>query len=347
MKIVVIQESIMQPDLTSEEVTAKWNVLKEIPGVELEIKYPESYPAPEELHNLIGDAEVVFGVWISDQVINKEFLSHHPNLKYIATLGHGWGEFDVEMTRKLGITITNTIYGSQTIAEYAFALLMEICHHVNLHSDKIKLADWVKLNAQAEAKTKETGIPHRPEYDKVFTPQIELYGKTCGIFGLGAIGLAFAKMVQGFGMKVISYSRHKKIGSEYDFIEQVDFETFLAKSDVISIHAPFTKSTADTFNKETFAKMKDGVIIINTARGGLIVEQDLFDALESGKVYGAGLDVLREEPPKGDNPLFHTEKTAITGHIAWLTKASRLRACTMAIDNFKSYLAGNPVSVIN
>lgn len=347
MKVVVIQESPMQPDLTPEEVTQTWNALKQIPGVELEIKYPERYPAVEELHDYIGDAEVVFGIWISELVINEEFLSQHPNLKYIATLGHGWGEFDVEMTRRRGITITNTIYGAQTIAEYAFALLMEVCHHVQKHSDIIKNADWVKLNEEAAKKTEETGIPHRPEYDKVFTPQIELFGKTCGIFGLGAIGFAFAKMAQGFGMKVISYSRHKKEGPEYDFIEQVDFETLLKQSDVISIHAPMTASTADTFNKAAFDKMKDGVILINTARGGLIVEEDLLEALESGKVYGAGLDVLREEPPTGDNPLFHTEKTSITGHIAWLTKASRLRACTMAIENFKAYLSGNPVSVIN
>ncbi len=334
MKIVVIQESIMQPDLTKEEVTECWNALKAIPGVELDIKYPEGYPQPEELDEMIADADVVFGIWISDMIINEEILSHHPNLKYIATLGHGWREFDVEMTRRRGLTITNTVYGAQTIAEYAFALLMEICHHVHIHSEKIKTADWTNPDSSVG-------------FDKVLTPQIELYGKTCGIFGLGAIGFAFAKMVHGFGMNVISYSRHKKIGEQYDFIEQVDFDTLLKRSDVISIHAPLTSSTADTFNAAAFEKMKDGVIIVNTARGGLIVEEDLAAALESGKVYGAGLDVLREEPPTGDNPLFHTRNTAITGHIAWLTKESRLRACRMAIENFKSYLAGNPVSVIN
>ncbi|MCQ2572771.1 MAG: D-2-hydroxyacid dehydrogenase [Treponema sp.] len=340
MKVVVIQETVMMPDLTPEEVTAHWNKLKEIPGVELEIKYPKGYPMPDELHELVGDAEIVFGIWISDMVINEEWLSHHPNLKYIATLGHGWREFDVEMTRRKGMTITNTVYGAQTIAEYGWALLMEVCHHVNAHSDIIKKTDWSIHD--------ENGRPvERAKFDNVVTPQIELYGKTCGIFGLGAIGLAFAKMAAGFGMRVISYSRHKKVGAIYSFIEQVDFETLLKESDVISIHAPFTADTADTFDKEAFAKMKDGVILINTARGGLIVEEDLMAALESGKVYGAGLDVLREEPPLGDNPLFHTDKTSITGHIAWLTKASRLRAVDMAIENFQHYLNGIPTSVIN
>ena len=124
MKVVVIQENVKMPNLTAEEVTAHWNKLSEIPGVELNIKIPEGYPDAETLHELVGDADVVFGIWISDQVINEEWLSFHPNLKYIATLGHGWREFDVEMTRKKGLTITNTIYGAQTIAEYGWALLM-------------------------------------------------------------------------------------------------------------------------------------------------------------------------------------------------------------------------------
>lgn len=340
MKVVVIQENVMMPNLTPEEVTAHWNKLKEIPGVDLEVKFPKGYPMPDELHELVGDADVVFGIWISDSVVNEEWLSKHPNLKYIATLGHGWREFDVEMTRRKGMTITNTVYGAQTIAEYGWALLMEVCHHVNAHSDLIKKTDWSKHD--------EKGRPvEASKYDHVVTPQIELYGKTCGIFGLGSIGLAFAKMAAGFGMRVISYSRHKKVGAIYSFIEQVDFDTLLKESDVISIHAPFTADTADTFDKEAFAKMKDGVIIINTARGGLVVEEDLMEALNSGKVYAAGLDVLRDEPPLGDNPLFHTDKTSITGHIAWLTKESRLRAVDMAIENFQHYLNGIPTSVIN
>ena len=334
MKVVVIQEAIIQPDLTAGELSAHWKKLESIPGVNLEIRYPEGYPSPEELHDFIGDAEIVFGIWINENIINEQFLNRHPNLKYIATLGHGWQTFDVEMTRKRGITITNTIYGTQTIAEYAWALLMEVCHHTASHSDEIKHTNWSDESLQAK-------------FGYVHTPQIELYGKTCGIIGLGSIGFAFAKMAQGFGMNVISYSRHKKEGSQYDFVNQVDFDTLLAESDVISIHAPFTSGTADMINKNSIAKMKDGVIIINTARGGLIAEEDLLAALNSGKIYGAGLDVLREEPPTGDNPLFHSDKTVITGHIAWLTKESRIRACEIAVHNFKAYCEGHPVSVIN
>lgn len=337
MKVVVIPEPILQPDITKEEMDQHWKVLEQLPEVdELVIQHFDGYPSNEQLHPVIADADAAIGVWVNGSNINRDFLSRHPNLKYVATLGHGFGEFDVEMTKERGMVITNTIYGAQTIAEYAWALLMEVCHHVDLHSKEVKKVDWAHATAEDYA-----------TYGQVVTPQIELYGKTCGIFGLGAIGFAFAKMAQGFGMRVISYSRHKKTDPKYDFIEQVDFDTLLQESDVISIHAPLTPSTKDTFDAAAFAKMKDGVILINTARGGLIVEEALLDALNSGKVYGAGLDVLRDEPPKGDNPLLHLNSTSVTAHIAWLTKASRLRAIDIAVENFKQYLNGTPVSVIN
>lgn len=335
MKVVVIQEAIIQPDLTVEELEQHWNKLNEIDGVsELVIKKPEGYPGPEELDELIGDADAVLGVWIGDDLITEEFCQKHPNLKYIATLGHGFGKIDRDLCKVKGITITNTIYGAQTIAEYAFALLMETCHHVTSHSDEVKTMDWTLPESGAK-------------FGYVHTPQIELYGKTCGILGLGSIGFAFAKMAAGFGMKIISYSRHKKSGSQYDFIEQVSLDELLFRSDVISIHCPHTPETEDLIDAKAISKMKDGVILINTARGKIIDENALLEALKSGKIYGAGLDVMRDEPPVGDSPLFHLNNTLITAHIAWLTKESRIRACQMAIENFKSYLEGKPVSVIS
>ena len=194
MKVVVIPEPVLQPDITKEDMDLKWNLLKELPEVdELVIKHFDGYPSNEELHPVIADADAAIGVWVNGSNINEEFLSKHPNLKYVATLGHGFGEFDVPMTKEKGMVITNTIYGAQTIAEYAWALLMEVCHHVDLHSKDVKRVDW----AHATKEDYET-------FGRVLTPQIELYGKTCGIFGLGAIGFAFAKMAQGFGMRVIS-----------------------------------------------------------------------------------------------------------------------------------------------
>lgn len=335
MKIVVIQEEIIQTDITPAELTRHWEQLKNLPGVdEVVIEVPSHYPSPKELDSYIGDADVVFGIWIGPGIINETFLAAHPNLKYIATLGHGWENFDVEMTRRCGLLISNTIYGAQTIAEYAFALLMDVCHHIAAHDARIKSINW-------------SDPVNDGEFCKSVTRQIELYDKTIGVIGLGAIGFAFAKMAQGFGMHVLSYSRHKKTGSEYDFIEQVSLDELLARSDFISLHTPHTPSTEGMINKETIAKMKDGVILINTARGALINEQDLADALSSGKVLAAGLDVLTDEPPVSGSPLLTAPNTVITGHIAWLTRESRFRAIDMAIDNFKAYLKGTPQSIIN
>lgn len=309
MKIVVIQEEIIQTDITPKELTERWKRLEQLPGIdEVVIEVPAHYPNIEQLHTYIGDADAVFGLWIGPDNMNEAFLSQHPNLKYVATLGHGWEKFDTEMTRKRGISISNTIYGSQTIAEYAFALLMDVCHHIGTHDTRIK---------------------------------------TIGVIGLGAIGFAFAKMAQGFGMHVLAYSRHKKTGAEYDFIEQVSLDELLARSDFISLHTPHTPATEHMIDQDTIARMKDGVILINTARGALIDEQALADALASGKVLAAGLDVLTDEPPVHGSPLLTAPNTVITGHIAWLTRESRIRAIDMAIDNFQCYLEGHPVSIIN
>ncbi len=335
MKVVVIQEEIIQTDITPAELTTRWKRLEELPGVdEVVIEVPAHYPSLEELDTYIGDADVVFGIWIGPDIINEAFLEKHPRLKYIATLGHGWENFDVEMTRQRGLLISNTIYGAQTIAEYAFALLMDVCHHIAAHDKRIHTIDWSKPE-------------NHGEFCKSVTRQIELYDKTIGIVGLGAIGFALAKMAQGFGMHVLSYSRHTKEGSEYDFIEQVSFDELLKRSDFISLHAPHTPSTEGMIDADAIAKMKDGVILINTARGALIDEQALADALKSGKVLAAGLDVLVGEPPVCGSPLLDAPNAVITGHIAWLTRESRFRAVDMAIDNFKAYLAGKPRSIIN
>ena len=335
MKVVVIPEPVLQPDITKEDMDIRWKVLQDLPEVdELVIHHFDGYPSNEMLHPVIGDADAAIGIWVNGNNINEDFLSQHPNLKYVATLGHGWEKFDAEMTRKRGISISNTIYGSQTIAEYAFALLMDVCHHIGTHDTRIKTIDW--------------SVPEsHNEFCKSVTRQIELYDKTIGVIGLGAIGFAFAKMARGFGMHVLAYSRHKKTGAEYDFIEQVSLDELLARSDFISLHTPHTPATEHMIDQDTIARMKDGVILINTARGALIDEQALADALATGKVLAAGLDVLTDEPPVHGSPLLTAPNTVITGHIAWLTRESRIRAIDMAIDNFRCYLEGHPVSIIN
>ncbi|BBF44864.1 D-3-phosphoglycerate dehydrogenase [Lachnospiraceae bacterium KM106-2] len=335
MKITIIQEDVQQPDITEEELSEHWRQLYSIPEVdEIKIYKPDGYPDANTLHTYIQDADVVFGLWISKNVINKEFLSKHPNLKYISCLGHGFEEFDTEMVRKMGLTITNTIYGAQTIAEHSWALLMEICHNISYHSDHTKTTDWT--------------IPKNiASYGLARKPLIELYGKTIGIIGLGSIGFNIAKIAASFGMHVLSYNRHKKLGRQYRFVEQVSIPELLERSDVISLNCPYTAESANMINQNTIEQMKDGVILINTARGGLINEQDLADALNTKKIYAAGLDVLATEPNISSSPLLKCDNAYITQHIAWLTRASRFRAIDMAIDNFEAYLQGEPKSVIS
>ncbi|HJC14301.1 MAG TPA: D-2-hydroxyacid dehydrogenase [Candidatus Fusicatenibacter intestinigallinarum] len=338
-KVVVFQGDPGTIDLTREEMVEEWKrVLDRIPQIgEYRIVDPEKKRMTFEDYSMkIGDADAALGIWIHGGVIKEELFQAHPKLKYIATLGHGFEEFDVAMTRRYGVTITNTVYGDVTIAQYAMALLMNICHNVTLQSDYTKMTYW-------ERKAKDSTAV----YNKLLVPQIELYQKTMGIIGLGAIGRWTARMAQGFGMKVIANSRHVKTGPEYEGIEQVSMEELLKRSDVISIHCPHTKETEHLLNREAFSKMKDGVILINTARGAIIDEEALLEALESRKVYMAGLDVVDHEPPVEQIPLMRSPYTFITSHIAWQPRAARLRAVDMAGQNYRFYLEGAPRSVIN
>ena len=258
-EVVVFQGDPGTIDLTYEEIEAEWNkMLQTVPQIgKFRIIHQEKKRYTfEDYSSQIGNADAALGIWVHKGVINEKLFEAHPNLKYIATLGHGFEDFDVEMTRRRGVTITNTIYGDVTIAQYAMALLMNICHNVTVQSNYTKTGYWKEKETNPQA-----------SYNQLFVPQIELYQKTMGIIGLGAIGLWTARMAKGFGMKVIANSRHKKTGPQYDGIEQVSMEEIFERSDAISIHCPHTKETENLLNREAFAKMKDGVIIINTARG--------------------------------------------------------------------------------
>ncbi|MDR2615692.1 MAG: D-2-hydroxyacid dehydrogenase [Oscillospiraceae bacterium] len=335
-KAVVMLGNPQSVDITREELDAEWREkLGAIEDIEYEIvPYPGGFRlTPEEMSALVpSDAESVFGMWVSDVYITEDFLKAHPKLSYIAGLSHGYGEVDFDMTRRYGVTITNTAYGDRTIAEYAFALLLAVCHRVELHSDYVKNTKWWE--------------PDPPQYMRTFVPQTELFGKTLGIIGLGKIGLCTARIAAGFGMNVLANSRRVKTGGEYDGIEQVGLDELYARSDVISVHAPLTARTRGMIDGAAFEKMRDGVIFINTSRGALVDEDALADALDSGKVSFAGLDVLVNEPPTEPSRLLAHKNALITAHIAWLPKSSRMRQVSVAVQNYLAYLGGSPVSVI-
>ena len=276
----------------------------------------------------IGDAEIVI---TNKTPITKRVLDSCPSIRYIGVLATGYNVVDYAYAAEKGIPVTNIPgYGTDTVAQFTFALLLEICHHVAHHSDAVHAGRWEKS----------------PDFCFCDYLQIELAGKTMGIIGFGRIGQKVGTIAKAFGMRVLAYSPHEyesgKVIGTY-----VNLETLLAESDVISLHCPLFPETEGIINQGTIAKMKDGVIILNNGRGPLIVEQDLADALNSGKVQAAGVDVVSVEPIKGDNPLLTAKNCFITPHIAWATKEARQRIMDCAVNNVKAYLAGAPVNVVN
>jgi len=277
----------------------------------------------------IGDAQIVF---TNKTPLPREVLSKVPNVKYIGVLATGYNIVDIEAAKELGITVTNIpTYGTDSVAQMVFAHLLEICHHVAAHSDAVKNGEWTN------------------NVDWCFWkyPLIELAGKTMGTIGYGRIGQAVGRVAQAFGMKVLANDKYPNKDLESDTLKYVELDELLANSDVISLHCPLFEENKGMINKDSIAKMKDGVIIINTSRGPLIVEDDLAEALNSGKVYAAGLDVVSTEPIKADNPLLKAKNIFLTPHIAWAPKESRQRLMDIAVNNLKQFLEGSPVNVVN
>ncbi len=240
-------------------------------------------------------------------------------------LATGFNVVDVRTATSKGIVVTNIpTYGTTAVAQFAFALLLELCHHVGDHARAVREGRWASC----------------ADFCFWDTPLVELAGKTFGIIGMGRIGYATAVIAQAFGMKVLAYDAYRNPAWESDTLRYTSFEDLLAQSDVISLHCPLTDETKGIVNKKSIALMKDGVLLLNTSRGPLIVEQDLADALVSGKVAGAAMDVVAQEPPKADNVLFNAPNCLVTPHIAWAPKESRARLMRIAVENLESFLAG-------
>lgn len=254
-----------------------------------------------------------------------------PNLKYIGVLATGYNIIDIEYARQKGITVTNIPgYGTEAVAQMTFALLLEITNHVSHHSDQVKDGQWAK----------------REEWCFWDHPLMELYGKTMGIIGYGNIGKKVGHIGKAFGINIISSTNNPKKESKEDKMKYVSQDELFANSDIISLNCPLTEKTKGIINAESISKMKDGVIIINTSRGGLIVEEDLAKALKIGKIKGAGLDVLVEEPIKDNNPLLKLENVIITPHISWAPLETRRRLIGMAVDNLRGFIDGKALNII-
>ena len=276
----------------------------------------------------IGDAEIVV---MNKTPISKETIDKCPNIKLIAVLATGYNVVDYNYAKEKGIPVcTVPTYGTASVSQFSIALLLEICHHIGHHSESVHAGNWA----------------NNADWCYWDYPLIELEGKTIGIIGFGRIGQAEGRVAKALGMNVLAYDLYPNETGRV-IAEYVDLDTLFAKADVITLHCNLTPENTGMINKDTIAKMKDGVILINNARGQLIVEQDVADALNSGKMGAAGLDVVYTEPIKADNPLLQAKNCIITPHISWAPKESRQRIMDITVDNVKAFLNGAPQNVVN
>ena len=276
----------------------------------------------------IGDAEAIFTNKVK---ITRDVMKACPKMRYVGVIATGYDIVDLEAARELGVTVTNVpTYGTYGAGQTAIALLLEICHRVGHHNDAVKQGRWESC----------------PDFCFWDYPLIELAGKTMGIIGFGHIGQVTGQIAKAMGMNILAFDV-MQTDSGREIAKYASMDEIFAGSDVISLHCPLTKDTRGLINKDNIAKMKDGVIILNNARGPVIVEQDLADALNSGKVYAAGIDVVSVEPIKGDNPLLKAKNSIITPHISGACVDSRIRLMDISVDNLKAYLAGKPVNVVS
>ncbi len=282
----------------------------------------------EEIISRIGDAEVV----ISNKTpISRSVIDACPNMKMISMLATGYNVVDYAYAREKGIPVANVpTYGTASVSQFSIALLLEVCHHIGHHDASVHSGNWAAC----------------ADWCYWDYPLIELESKTIGIIGFGRIGQAEGRIARALGMKVLAYDLYPSDAGR-DLAEYVELDDLYARSDVITLHCNLTAENTGMINRASIAKMKDGVILINNARGQLIDEQDVADALNSGKMGGAGLDVVYTEPIRADNPLLKAKNCIITPHISWAPRESRQRIMDTTVENISAYLAGKPVNVVN
>lgn len=318
MKIVVLDGYTTNPGDLS------WDKLTELGDVKIYDRTPVELTAER-----IGDAEIIL---TNKAPVSRETIEKCSNIKYIGVLATGYNIVDTTAAKEKNIIVSNIpTYGTAAVGQYTIALLLEVCHHIGEHNKAVKNGDW----------------SNSKDWSFWNYPLIELAGKSIGIIGYGRIGQKTGQIAQALGMKVLANANHPNPALENENCKYVDLDTLIKTSDVIALHCPLTPETQGIINKESISKMKDKVIIINTSRGPLIVEEDLRDALNSGKVAAAACDVVSTEPIKKDNPLLNAKNMIITPHIAWAPIESRRRLMDFTIENLVKFLEGNPINVVN
>ncbi len=321
MKIVVLDGYTENPGDLS------WSPLEELGELTVYDRTPVG--DTKEIISRIADSEIVL---TNKTPISKEVIDACISIKYIGVLATGYNVIDFTYARTKNIPVVNIpSYGTAAVGQFAIAMLLEICHHAGHHSNAVHDGRWTD------------------NLDWCFWdyPLIELAGKVIGIIGYGRIGQTTGRIAQALGMKVLALDTNKNPDLVSETCQYVELDELLKESDVISLHCPLFSETEGIINKVSINKMKDGVIILNNSRGPLIVEEDLSEALNSGKVYAAGLDVVSTEPIKPENPLLTAKNCIITPHISWASKESRQRIMNMAAENIIAFINGNPINVQN
>lgn len=254
-----------------------------------------------------------------------------PDLRYIGVLATGYNVVDVAAAAQQGIVVSNIpTYGTASVAQFVFALVLELCHHVRLHADAVRAGEWSRS----------------PDWSFWKTPLTELAGKRMGIVGFGRIGRAVGRIADAMGMSVAAHDTVRQNEPGWPGFRWLEMEDLLRESDVVSLHSPLFPETRGMINRRTLALMKPSAMLINTSRGPLVVDRDLAEALNSGRLAGAGLDVLSIEPPDSANPLLAARNCLVTPHMAWATREARTRLMDAAVENLAAFLAGKPQNVV-
>ena len=317
MKIVVLDGYCLNPGDLS------WAALQEIGELEVFDR-----TAAEDVVERTQGAEIVF---TNKTPLSAEAIASLPALRYIGVLATGYNIVDVGAARQRGIAVTNIpTYGTASVAQFVFALLLELCHNVRRHADATRAGEWTRS----------------PDWSFWKSPLVELAGKTMGIIGFGRIGRHTGRIADALGMRVMASDTMQTNPPDWAEFRWASVEEVLRESDAVSLHAPLFAETKGMINAASLRLMKPTAFLINTSRGPLVVDRDLADALNAGRLAGAGLDVLSVEPPAADNPLLGARNCLVTPHIAWATREARARLMGLAVENLTAFLAGQPRNVI-
>jgi glycerate dehydrogenase len=318
MKITVLDGHCLNPGDLS------WDGFRKLGDIEVF----ERTPADQIVERAAGADAVL----TNKTPLTRETLAQLPTLRYIGVLATGYNIVDVAAARERGIVVANIpTYGTASVAQFVFALLLELCHNVKVHSDAVRAGEWTS----------------NPDWSFWKSPLMELAGKTMGIVGFGRIGRQTGRIADALGMRVIANDTYHGDEPSYEGFRWASLEELLRESDVVSLHSPLFPETKGMINAVTLELMKPTAFLINTSRGPLVVDQDLADALNAGRIAGAGVDVLSVEPPAADNPLLSARNCLVTPHIAWATKEARGRLMAAALDNLVAFEGGTPRNVVN